>query len=113
MLLYSVTVFIDEDIEDQWYEWMIRQHIPDVMKTGHFISAEMSRILEPETSRPAYRIEYRCANAAAYRAYAADHAPALQAEHSQRFAGRFEASRKLLALRESWDKTEAEGSQSL
>ena len=103
MLLYSVTVHIDADIESQWYDWMVQHHIPDVMKTGHFVSAEMSRIREPEDPRPGYRIEYRCRDAAAYRTYQAECAPALQADHTKRYAGRFKASRQLLAPRESWE----------
>lgn len=103
MIIYTVRIELDEAIEAQWYEWMVGQHIPDVLKTGYFVSAGLARVLEPEPTRPTFRIEYRCRNAAAYRAYVADHAQRLQAEHSQRFTSRFTASRSLLAERECWD----------
>ena len=36
MIIYNVTVNVDEDVLSQWLRWMSENHIPDVMKTGLF-----------------------------------------------------------------------------
>ena len=41
MILYNVTVGIDEDVEEEWLVWMIKIHIPEVMATEMFKTFEM------------------------------------------------------------------------
>ena len=48
MVIYNVTVIIDEDISKEWLNWMQVKHIPDVMATGKFIDGKLSRILAEE-----------------------------------------------------------------
>ena len=36
MIIYNVTVNVDEDVLSQWFKWMSEKHIPEVMKTGLF-----------------------------------------------------------------------------
>ena len=44
MIIYNVTVNVDEDVLPEWLKWMSRQHIPDVMKTGLFVECKLSKI---------------------------------------------------------------------
>jgi hypothetical protein len=44
MILYNVTVSIDPSIHEEWLEWMKAKHIPDVMSTGCFVEARISRV---------------------------------------------------------------------
>jgi len=37
MIIYSVTVNIDDSVHDEWVTWMKEVHIPDVMATGYFL----------------------------------------------------------------------------
>jgi len=101
MILYSVTVFVDHEIEPAWRDWMAERHIPDVLASGYFYEARFYKLLESESERAAYRIDYRAENLATYRAYAAEAAPALQEEHHRKFAGRVEAARALAELIEA------------
>jgi hypothetical protein len=43
MILYNVTVSIDESVEKEWLQWMKEVHIPDVMNTGLFVSSKICR----------------------------------------------------------------------
>lgn len=98
MLLYSVSVKIDRDIQVEWQQWMQAQHIPDVLATGLFVDAVIYAQTEPdgERDRCCFRIDYRCISAQQLERYQRDYAPALQADHSQRYTGRFSASRQIL-----------------
>ena len=30
--IYNVTVVVDNSIEEQWKQWMVKEHIPEVME---------------------------------------------------------------------------------
>ncbi len=49
MIIYSVTVVINKDVEDSWLKWMKDKHIKDVLKTGYFTDWDIMKQLIPET----------------------------------------------------------------
>lgn len=97
MIIYSVTVAIDRDVEDAWLAWMRDTHIPDVLATGFFRAAEIRRQIDAtsDAKRATYVIEYACDSLERYEFYRATKASALQQDHGKRYAGKFEASRQL------------------
>ena len=48
MYIYNVTINVEEEVHDQWLEWMKNEHIPDMLKTGKFLKALMTRVLVQE-----------------------------------------------------------------
>ena len=102
-MLYIVSIKIDREIADDWESWMADEHVPDVLATGCFETAAMARDEDGDTpDRQAYRIVYRAVSRDTYREYVEEHADALQAEHSGRYQGKFEASRELLPVLAAW-----------
>ncbi|MBA2660667.1 MAG: DUF4286 family protein [Bradymonadaceae bacterium] len=96
-MLYIVYIAIDQDIAPEWEAWMTQTHIPDVLHTQAFESAVLAR--DPnadQATRRAYRAIYLAKDEQALTHYQHHHAPALQAEHTERYAGRFEAHREIL-----------------
>ncbi|MEE4000068.1 DUF4286 family protein [Tenacibaculum sp. FZY0031] len=58
MYIYNVTINIDETIHAEWLTW-IESHIPEVLATGHFLSAKMTQVLvEEEMGGVTYSIQY-------------------------------------------------------
>jgi hypothetical protein len=98
MILYNVTVSIDEQIKTEWLAWMQEKHIPDVMQTGMFMECRISRIHAEEEGGLAYAISYLCKDKETYDRYQEEFAPALQREHGEKFAGKFAAFRTLLEV---------------
>lgn len=96
MILYNVTISIDNDVHDEWLCWMTEHHIPDVMATGLFIENKIARILAEEEGGKAYSIQYLARDMETYERYQKEFAPRLQQEHSERFNGKFGAFRTLL-----------------
>jgi hypothetical protein len=45
MIIYNITVNIDDSAHDEWLEWMKTEHIPQVLGTGKFEKATFSRVL--------------------------------------------------------------------
>ena len=103
MLSYTVTVSVDADIAEEWMQWMRARHIPDVLATGLFRGARMLRVTEPPSDeRRTFRFEYALADRDAFETYQREHAPRLQADHGERYAGRFAASRSVAELHDEW-----------
>ncbi len=96
MIIYSVTVIIEPAAEQEWLAWMQRVHVPDVLRTGCFSECRIGRALESPSNEPAYVLQYRCESLAEYHRYRDNFAAALQKDHTDRYAGRFRASRQLL-----------------
>ena len=48
MLIYNVTINIDDTVHDEWLLWMKDKHIPDMLATGKFSHAKMTKVLVEE-----------------------------------------------------------------
>lgn len=105
MIIYSVTVTVDQTIESDWVAWMCKQHIPDVMATGFFHAAHLQRLMDPipESGLTTFNIQYECESLEAYQTYRDTVAPKLQQAHQERYADRFVAFRTLLRREDSFE----------
>ena len=45
MIIYNVTVNIENAYADEWLKWMKEVHVPDVMRTGVFVGNNIYKIL--------------------------------------------------------------------
>jgi len=99
MIIYNVTVNIEESVEQEWLQWMKDTHIPDVMKTGMFLSSKMTHVLvEDQMGGKTYSIQYTCENKETLDEYEQKYAPALQKDHNDKYQGKFVAFRTLLEV---------------
>jgi len=99
MIIYNVTVNIEESIQQEWLAWMKKTHIPEVMNTGMFVSAKMSRVLvEEQMGGITYSIQYSCESKAKLDEYQVKFAPQLQREYAKKYQGKFVAFRTLLEV---------------
>ena len=96
MILYSVTIILQASIESEWLDWMSRVHVPDVLRTGCFSECRIYKVIDSQSNEPTYMLQYVCRSLEEYHRYRDNFAPALQKDHSDRFAGRFRASRQIL-----------------
>lgn len=59
MYIYNVTINIEESVHDKWLDWMKTEHIPDMLKTGKFTKAIMTRVMvEEEMGGITYSVQY-------------------------------------------------------
>lgn len=97
MIIYNVTVNVDNDIREEWLQWMRETHIPDVMQRGIFSESRMVRVLADEDSGgTTYAIQYTCANMEAYENYRDNHSPGLQKITRDKYGDKIVAFRTLL-----------------
>lgn len=98
MVIYNVTVNIEDAVHDEWLEWMKKVHIPAVMATGYFLENRLCRVMIDEESGRTYSIQYSCASLEDLKEYQQREAPRLQKEHTERYKDRFVAFRTVLEV---------------
>jgi hypothetical protein len=98
MIIYNVTVNIENDVREEWLQWMKSKHIPDVMATGYFLENKVCKVLVDEEQGTTYSIQYTCANMDDLKEYQTNHAPRLQKEVADKYANKFVAFRTLLEV---------------
>ncbi len=98
MIIYSVTVSVEQSIQDEWLHWMRTIHIPEVMETGFFEASSIQELLDPVPQKGAatFNIQYECSSMESYEQYQQTMAPSLQQAHTERYKDRFVAFRTLL-----------------
>jgi len=97
MVVYNVTVNIDQDVHDEWLQWMVEVHIPDVLRTGLFIDGRISRLdVQEEMGGATYSIQYTLPSKEHLGTYQEKFAPGLQQQHSERYDGKFVAFRTVM-----------------
>lgn len=100
MIIYNVTVKIDNTVQEEWLNWMKTVHIPDVLNTGYFQDHQIARVLGQDDSEgTTYAIQYRCKDMKTLQEYSTKAAPALQKATLDRYPnGQLVAFRTLLEV---------------
>lgn len=96
MLLYNVTVILENSAAEEWLQWMKEVHIPEVMETGKFVSNRLLKVLDSPNEGITYCVQYVAEDRLTYEDYKQNYAPALQAELQKKFENRFVAFRTLM-----------------
>jgi hypothetical protein len=93
MYIYNVTINIEETIHDEWVKWMKEEHIPEMLDTGKFKKALMTRVMVTEAMGGiTYSVQYTAENKAELEKYYEEDAERLRRK-SKAFEGKFVAFR--------------------
>lgn len=99
MIIYNVTIKLDEAIHEPWLAWLQEQHIPDVLATGCFTKATILRLLEVDDSEgPTYAIQYFAESKANYNRYIEKYAPEMRQRSFDKWGNGFIAFRSVMAV---------------
>ncbi len=98
MLIYNVTVFVEENIAEEWQNWMREIHIPEVMAVGLFKNYRMLEVLDSPNEGLTYCLQYEVESRDHYDTYQSQFAPALQAKTLEKFGEKAIAFRTLMEI---------------
>jgi hypothetical protein len=98
MILYNITVSVNQECAKEWLEYMINDHIPAVMMTGHFRDYKLCRVQGDEQGGETYAVQYLAYSTEAFNAYNSDCAPALQADFHKKWGSKAAAFRTILPV---------------
>ncbi len=97
MILYNVTVNIDDDVREEWITWMKTKHIPDVLATGQFIDHRFYKLIEEvQNGGTTYSIQFFAQSMREIDHYLANFATRLRDDHLQKFKDKHVAFRTVL-----------------
>lgn len=98
MHIYNVTINIEETKHKEWLDWMKNEHIPEMLATGKFSKALLSKVLvEEEMGGLTYSVQYTTDSKGTLEQYYTEDAERLRAK-SNKFAGHFVAFRTELEI---------------
>jgi len=100
MIIYNVTVNVNDEIREAWLQWMRSKHLAEIMATGCFVEYKMLHLLTeaPDASGTTYAIQYFALDMDSYERYRDEFGPALKAEGVALFGEQFTAFRTLLEV---------------
>ncbi|WP_187262193.1 DUF4286 family protein [Pontibacter beigongshangensis] len=99
MILYNITVNVENSMAEEWLDWMIKVHIPEMMATGYFMRNQVSRLLnEVENGGVTYAVQFFCRNLDDLQEFQRDHDPAFQEKHARRYGEKALSFRSLLEI---------------
>jgi hypothetical protein len=98
MIIYNVTINIEDSVHDEWLVW-IKEHIPQVLATGKFDKAILTKVLvEEELGSHTYSVQYRSYSREALNAYYREDAERLRTDGMKKFANKMLAFRTELQV---------------
>lgn len=100
MIIYNVTVSVDNEIAQDWLDWMKAKHIPDVMASGMFVEYRILKVVTGENSGITYAIQYTLESHSKLEEYQTRFAPELQKDHLARYGDKAIAFRTVLEILE-------------
>ena len=96
MILYNVTAAVDQQVHDEWVDWMQNSHIPEVLATARFQDCKMFRVLLNSEDEITYSIQYFAESMADLQLYEALHAESLRNKHASRYGDKVVTFRTVL-----------------
>jgi hypothetical protein len=99
MIIYNVTVKVDQSIADAWLQWMLNEHIPEIMATECFSDYKVVRLLEVDESEgPTYAIQYHADSKGLYNHFITKYSTGLTQKGYEKWGNRFIAFRSVMQI---------------
>lgn len=99
MIIYNVTVKVENDIAEQWVKWMKEEHIPDLLHTKLISDARLCRLIDQEEAdSTTYVAQYSCASMNEYNTYIDDYATDMRERAFKAFGNKFIAFRTVMEV---------------
>ena len=99
MIIYNVTVKVESGIAEAWLDWLLNEHIPDIMTTECFTDYKVVRLLEVDDSEgPTYAIQYHAESKGLYNQYIIKHAETMRQKSYEKWGERFIAFRSVMQV---------------
>ena len=102
MIIYNVTVSVEESIKTDWLNWMKTEHIPEVMAAAVFTKAQINRVIVQGDSNNTFAIAYTCESMKDLQQYQVNFAAELQEKHLARYGDKAVAFRTIMEVIEEF-----------
>lgn len=97
-IVYNVTTNIHSDINEDWLEWLKKEHLADILNTGCFTKAIILKMLDIDAEDPTYTIQYFAKNRKLYQLYIDKYAPVMRQKSIEKWGDKFIAFRSVMEV---------------
>lgn len=99
MYILNITTNIKEAIEDKWLTWMMNTHIPEMVGTGLFFEAKLTRVMiKEEMGGVTYSTQYSAKSKEEIKAYYITYASEMHKKTEKEFSGEYVSFRTELEV---------------
>jgi hypothetical protein len=99
MIVYNVTIKVNEAIAKDWLHWLQQEHIPDVINTGYFTKAVVLKLLDTtDLEDPTYAVQYYAENKANLDSYLDQFATEMRNRAFHKWGDQFIAFRSVMEV---------------
>lgn len=99
MIIYNVTVNVEPHIAEAWLQWLLNEHIPEVLQTKCFTNYKVARLLEVDDSEgPTYIVQYYAETKTEYNRYIELYAPEMRKRTFDKWGDHFISFRSVLEV---------------
>ncbi len=99
MIVYNVTVQVQEEIAREWVDWILNEHAQEVLDTKCFHKYELFEIIDhPEEGLKTYAVKYFTTDKKSYDNYIKDYSKQLRDKGLEKFGDKFVGFRTLMQM---------------
>jgi len=98
MYIYNVTMNIEKALEQEWFRWVQKKHIPEMLATGKFSEAKLCQVMVEEEQGVTYSVQYTTDSKETLERYYQENAASFRKEAMQLFGDRLMAFRTELKV---------------
>ena len=85
MILFNITIILDNEIHNEWLHWMKTRQIPDIMNTGCFVSNRLLHVLDSPNEGVTYCVQYISDSLEKLNEFKQKHEQSIQAKLPEQF----------------------------
>jgi len=98
-IIYNVTIKVQRNIADDWLQWLIQEHAPQIIATNCFKKFTALKLLEQDEEEGiTYAIQYFADNMQSYERYISQFADHFRKESLNKWGEKFIAFRTLMQV---------------
>lgn len=99
MFIYNVTIKVGTRISGPWLQWLLSEHIPEIIRTKCFHDFRVVRLLDIDDSEgPTYAIQFEAHSKADYNRYIELYAGEMRKKSFDKWGDQFIAFRSLMEV---------------
>ena len=99
MIVYNVTIKVDQSITANWLTWLKEEHIPEIINTGCFTHAGIFRLLEvDDTEGCTYIVQYHAASDVLFNQYIEKFSERIRKKGTDKWGNQFIAFRTVMQV---------------
>ena len=87
-LLYNVTISVEPEIQAEWLQWMLKEHLREMLGTGCFLGFRFCELQADGVQGPTYTVQYELASSEDLQRYEQEFAPHMRQKGVDRFGNK-------------------------